>query len=80
MRGEGLGTTFIDMALKEASSNDSYNTIRLVTLGNHSEGRPVMGAARRLYERRGFQAVQKDTIKFGDSTSVDIMYYEKQKI
>ena len=53
-------------ALKEFTSE----IIRLVTLGNHSEGKEIMSGARHLYEKNGFEVYNQETVKFGDETSL----------
>ena len=60
-------------ALKEAKSE----IVRLVTLGNHSEGKEIMSGARYIYEKNGFELYNQETVKFGDETTIDVLYYEK---
>lgn len=76
-RGKGMGGRLLDFVL---SLNDifGFDTVRLVTLGKHSEDTfDIMGAARRLYERRGFKLYKEVRVeKFGDNTSLSVLWYQ----
>jgi len=79
VRGNGVGSKLFKLALKEAvNSDDKIEVLRLVTLGNHSEGKSVMNVARKLYKRNGFQFIKKQTVKYGDTSKIDVMLYEKE--
>ena len=73
MRGKNIGSKLLQEALGAVTTDK----VRLITLGGHSECKDVMGAARHMYEKNGFVLYQKETIKYGDSTTIDVLYYEK---
>ena len=75
MRGNNIGSTLLKVAL-EAVNTDN---IGLVTLGGHSKGTDIMGPARYLYEKIGFTIYQKDTVKYGDTSTINVLYYERNK-
>eukprot|EP00584_Thalassiosira_punctigera_P015438 CAMPEP_0172572494 /NCGR_PEP_ID=MMETSP1067-20121228/135313_1 /TAXON_ID=265564 ORGANISM="Thalassiosira punctigera, Strain Tpunct2005C2" /NCGR_SAMPLE_ID=MMETSP1067 /ASSEMBLY_ACC=CAM_ASM_000444 /LENGTH=173 /DNA_ID=CAMNT_0013365045 /DNA_START=63 /DNA_END=584 /DNA_ORIENTATION=+ len=73
VRGRGVGSELLRWALGAVETG----RVRLVTLGGHSEGKDVMGVARSMYEKSGFALYKKSTVKYGDSTTIDVLYYEK---
>eukprot|EP00594_Rhizosolenia_setigera_P011753 CAMPEP_0178964452 /NCGR_PEP_ID=MMETSP0789-20121207/15681_1 /TAXON_ID=3005 /ORGANISM="Rhizosolenia setigera, Strain CCMP 1694" /LENGTH=192 /DNA_ID=CAMNT_0020649221 /DNA_START=110 /DNA_END=688 /DNA_ORIENTATION=- len=78
MRGKQLGRKLLNEALKEATLDEQVKKVRLVTLGNHSEGKEVMSAARNLYEKNGFEIYSQETgVQYGEATTIDVLYYEK---
>jgi GNAT superfamily N-acetyltransferase len=76
MRGRGLGRDLLLKAL-DTARHQGYTTVRLVTLGEHSEQQPVMAKARALYEQNGFVMVRKKQIAFGTHTTVFLMWYSR---
>ena len=55
----------------------AFNSIKLVTLGNHSEESVnIMGSARKIYEAYGFKSYKEETFDFGEKTRVGVLWYE----
>lgn len=74
MRGRRIGSQLLKTALGAVRTNK----VRLVTLGGHSQGSvDIMGRARSLYEKNGFVLYRRENVPYGDSTTIDLMYYEK---
>lgn len=74
VRGKKIGSKLLIRALTSIKTSIT----RLVTLGGHSEHKDVMGAARYLYEKNGFAIYQKETVKYGHSTTIEVLHYEKK--
>lgn len=76
MRGKQIGSKLMKVALDTVKPS---NIVRLVTLGGHSEGKDVMGGARYLYEKNGFKVYKVEKVKYGDETTIDMMYYQRNR-
>ena len=68
LRGKGIGSKLVQFALS-LNTVLSFDTVRLVTLANHSESSvDVMGAARKLYEKNGFKSYKSERFDYGKGT------------
>ena len=72
-RGKKIGSRLLAEALGAVETE----FVRLVTLSNHSQGIDVMGLARKMYEKNGFEIYESKTVDYGTATTIDVVDYEK---
>ena len=75
-RKQGIGKSLLSEAMSAAVKKNG-EVVKLITLGNHSKGRPIMAAARKMYEKEGFSVFKEEQVNYGKDSKISVFWYQK---